>query len=53
VVGGKTGVPGGLVMSGGGRIGVPVIGPGAGAVGLPLLNTGWGMPAIDGGTGAG
>src|SRR5580704_153851 len=53
VTGGKTGVPGGLVMSGGGRIGEPVMGPAAGTVALPLPNTGCGMPAIEGGTGAG
>src|SRR5580704_1935335 len=34
-------------------IGVPVMGPAAGTVALPLPYTGWGMPAIEGGTGAG
>src|SRR5580704_17510234 len=51
--GGKSGVPGGLLISGGGRIGAPVIGPGAGTVAEPLPNTGCGMPAMLGGTGAG
>jgi hypothetical protein len=52
-IGGKTGVPGGLLISGGGRIGEPVMGPAAGTVALPLRNTGCGMPAMLGGTGAG
>lgn len=41
-------------MVGGGMIGEPVIGMGvAGAVAEPLSNTGCGIPAIEGGTGAG
>ena len=54
VTGGKTGKPTGSPMSGGGRMGEPVIGIGvAGEVAEPLSNTGWGMPAMLGGTGAG
>jgi hypothetical protein len=54
VVGGKTGTPGGFEISGGGRIGVPVLGIGvAGTVAEPDSNTGCGIPAIEGGTGAG
>jgi hypothetical protein len=51
--GGKTGKPTGSPIVGGGMIGVPVMGPAAGTVALPLPNTGCGMPAIEGGTGAG
>src|ERR1700727_832202 len=53
VTGGNTGTPSGAPIGGGGMTGEPVMSIGvAGEVALPLPNTGWGMPAIDGGTGA-